>query len=599
MLRIPHTCVSRLQLRLVSAPRLLHSSIVQLNVTNVPPTSVPGSTLTRAPIENPTPVTPSTPNLSTSATSSTVSPPPPPPPKKKTHRFRSFVLLLTVVGAAVYGGGAWYALRNDNFHDFYTEFVPLGERIVMAIEEREFQRRFPNAGRKPLEQDLPRVTVHRGGATWKMVSEGDYKGPATGPHLSAVKAEKGKAEVKTEVVPKPASLLPPAATGTPAPTVTPPAPLVIKEQVMPKLPKVVFEGEIDPALDEVVKAINTVFTIVSKTGEVGPEEMGGLAASLGDVSKKFVSMKETFDKNLLETVEQQMLAAALQAEQATLAHNKKLIELDEKWKEGYFAERQRILETYKRRLTEELSKFSKVYDQRVKNEVTAAVIETEKKLSKSILDKVENERDSRLSQLQDVKSALDDLVAVSNDSEKFIASAEKTAQLQLALGSLANALSTPYTVPLGPYLAKIKELGGEDPLISAALAAVPVSAYDGVLTPAQLAARFKLIAPEIRSVSLVPDGAGVAGFFGSWVLSKLLLKKEGKPQGSDVESVLARAESALMEGQVMEAVAEVNSLDGWRKQLAADWLAEGRKRSEVEFLAQVLGEEGKLWQFEV
>ncbi|KAK9241055.1 mitochondrial inner membrane protein Mitofilin [Lipomyces kononenkoae] len=583
--------------------RFLHSSVVRLNVTNVPPTSVPGTTGPAAPIENPTPATPSTPNLSSSASSGTPPPPPPRPEQKKTYRLRNLILSVGLLGAIVYGGGVWLALQNDNFHDFYTEYVPFGERIVMIIEEREFQRRFPNAGRKPLEEDGPRVTVHRGGATWKMAGP-EYKGPSTGPHVSAVPKTKSdqKTEKQKEVIPAPAPATPgtaPASVATPAtaPEPTKPEPLVIKEKVLPKLPKFMFDGTIDPSLESVVTSINGLFAALTNSGEAGPEELGALAASLGEVSNKFVTVRAKYESELKENLNQQALVFAVQSEKQEQAYKQQLAVVDEKWREGYFEERQRIMDIYKKRLIAELKKFNQVYSARLRNEITAANAEKDRLFAEKVVETVESERDARLSKLQDLKAAFEDVTTLSAQVDKQLEIAEKTAELQLALGSLTNALQAPYPVPLGPIIARIKLVGGEDPLVVAAVAAVPSSAYDGVLTPAQLAARFKLLAPEIRKASLVPADAGLAGFFGSWLFSKLLWKKEGKPKGKDVESVLARAESALIEGQVVEAVREVNSLDGWRKKLAEDWLAEGRKRSEVEFLAQVLGEEGKVWQF--
>ncbi|KAK9451305.1 mitochondrial inner membrane protein-domain-containing protein [Limtongia smithiae] len=598
MLRITARSLRSGQFRaLQPTSRLFSYSIVRRDVKNTPPSSVPKEPAAPgSPIENPTPVTPSTPTVAPAevAAQATAAIPPPPPPKKK-RRFRNFLLTLMVLGTALYGGGAYASLNNDNFHDFFTEFVPFGEELVMLIEEREFQRRFPNAGRKPLEEDSSsRVTVQRGGATWKLMGD-EYKGPSSGPHMSAVaKVEPVK---ETVVVPAPAPL--PAAMTGGAVSTTLPEPLVIKEAVMPKLPKFVFDGTIDPALEGVVKAINTLFTALSKTGTAGPEELAGLAASLGEVSGRFVTVKEKYEADLQQALLTQVSVLAAQAETAALETQKQVSAVDEKWKEGFFAERQRILATYKKRLANELKKFTAIYTTKIKNEVMAANAEKDIEISKQVVEKVEAERAARLSQMAEIKAAFEDIVSLSHEADKLLEVSERTADLQLALGSLTNALMSPYPVPLGPIIQRIKAASEGDELILKALSAVPQSSYAGVLSHAQLAAQFKLIAPEIRKVSLAPVDAGVAGFAGSWLLSKLLWKKEGKPVGTDVESVLARAESALLEGQVEEAVREVNTLNGWRKKLAEDWLAEGRRRSEVEFLAQVLSEEGKIWQYKL
>ncbi|KAK9478475.1 mitochondrial inner membrane protein Mitofilin [Lipomyces japonicus] len=600
------------RLHVSSVPRFLHSSATQLNVTNKPPTSVPGTPPTpNVIVESPTPVTPATPNLSASSSaspsssaSSSSSSSSSSTPKKK-HRARNLIFSLTLLGALFYSGGIWYSLRNDNFHDFFTEYVPGGEQIVLYIEEREFQRRFPNAGKKALEDTSPRVTVRRGGATWKIITDQEYKGPASGPYVSAVAKKDDKVVKETTTAPAP-QLAKQSEEVKPVeekpaekkPTVeVPKEPLVVKEVVLPKLPKFVFDGKIDPSLEGVVESINQLFTVIRQSGNAGPAELKALADSLGEVSKRFVIVKDKSEADLKNLIEQQTLLFADQATKAASEHAKEVEAIEEKWKEGFFTERQRILNTFKKRLQVELNNVSRLYDSKINNEIVAASIEKDKEYSTKIFDLVENERNSRLSKLNEVKLALEEVVGLSDKVEKSLELADNTAKLQLAIGSLTNALLSPYPVPLGPIIGKIKQAGGSDPLIAAAVASVPVSAYGGVLSPAQLAARLRLLAPEIRKVSLVPDNAGVAGFFGSWILSKLLWKKEGRPVGNDVESILARAQSALGEGRVVEAVREINSLDGWSKKLADDWLTEGRKRSEIEFLAQVLGEEGKVLQF--
>lgn len=452
----------------------------------------------------------------------------------------------------------------------------------MMLEEREFQRRFPNAGRKPTSDDSPRVTIHRGGATWKVIGD-DYKGPSSGPHVSA-KTPAPKKEAVAAAVPAAENKR---------------EPLVVKEPVLPKLPKFVFDGKIDPSLEGVVTSINNLFVVLSKTGAAGPEELGSIAASLGQVSDKFVSVKAKYEADLKSASELQIQLLTNQVAADAEETKKQLAALDEQWKQGFFAERQRLVVTYKQRLTNELKKIGSLFDTKVKNEVLSTDALKDKEFALQVYDKVENERSGRLAKLGEVKKAFDEVVELSKEVDKLLDLSEKTADLQLALGALSNALATPYPVPLAPLLARIKVAAGDDPLVASVIEAFPRSAYQGVQSPQQLAASFRLIAPEIRKVSLVPEDAGVAGFAGSWLLSKLLWKKEGKPVGGDVESILARAETALMEGEVEQAVREVNSLDGWRKKLADNWLTEGRKRSEVEFLAQVLSEEGKIWQYRV
>ncbi|KAK9460014.1 mitochondrial inner membrane protein-domain-containing protein [Lipomyces oligophaga] len=572
MLRIPAARASS-RLRTVSTVRLLSSSSLRSNVNNIPPTSAPKQTPADAkPLTDPTPATPSTPSLSTSAAGAPAATAAP-----KKSRFRRFVYTTAFLTAVLYGSGVWFALNNDSFHDMFSEYVPFAETVIVFIEEVQFQRRFPSVARKAVEGDDKRVTIHRGGATWRLAgSEGSV------PYVSA------KSASSSSTTDAPAAPVKPAQIEAAKPLV-----------VLPKLPKFAFDGTVDPSIESVVKSINSLFAAISTKGTVDDSDLATLAASMGEVSTRFLAVKEEYEQELKKTIETQMTLLVEQAAKSQEEFQKAVLELEGKWKEAYYAERDRLATTYASRLKTELDSLEAVYNSKVKNEVLAIDAQKDAEFAKQVAEKVETERNGRLAKLAEVKKSYEETIVLSKEVDQLLDTAERTAELQLALGSLVNALAAPYAVPLAPLLARIKIAAGDDPLVSSVINAFPRSAYAGVLSPQQLAARFKQIAPEIRKASLVPENAGVAGFAGSWILSKLLWKKEGKPTGADVESVLARAESALLEGHVEQAVREVNMLDGWRKKLADDWLEEGRKRSEVEFLAQVLSEEGKVWQYRV
>lgn len=105
------------------------------------------------------------------------------------------------------------------------------------------------------------------------------------------------------------------------------------------------------------------------------------------------------------------------------------------------------------------------------------------------------------------------------------------------------------------------------------------------------------VAPRIRSVALVPadaPSAGVLAHLTSAALSPLLFKKSGPVDGSDINSVLARAEDRLVRSDLDGAARELNALEGWAGVLAKDWLKEARKRLEVEQAVEIVSTEAKL-----
>ena len=65
-------------------------------------------------------------------------------------------------------------------------------------------------------------------------------------------------------------------------------------------------------------------------------------------------------------------------------------------------------------------------------------------------------------------------------------------------------------------------------------------------------------------------------------LSPRLFARKGNVPGSDVASVVARADWHLERQDLDSAARELNQLHGWPKVLAADWLAAARKRLEVD-----------------
>jgi MICOS complex subunit MIC60 len=125
-------------------------------------------------------------------------------------------------------------------------------------------------------------------------------------------------------------------------------------------------------------------------------------------------------------------------------------------------------------------------------------------------------------------------------------------------------------------------LSHNDELVRSLIATIDPDAYsNGIATQADLASQFQNLSTELRKIALLPPDAGVAGHASSWLLSKILFRRKGYVRGDDVESRLARVEALLEGGKLEDATREVNSFDGWGRELSRDWLREARKRLEV------------------
>jgi mitofilin len=115
--------------------------------------------------------------------------PPPHPPPKPSRFFRRFFTTLIILTALGYGGGIYYARVNDNFHDFFTEYIPFGENAVLYFEEREFRKRFPKIANRP---STPRDTggtmniPSKSGVSWRVADDNKN---TSGRHANATKPD--------------------------------------------------------------------------------------------------------------------------------------------------------------------------------------------------------------------------------------------------------------------------------------------------------------------------------------------------------------------------------------------------------------------------
>ena len=131
----------------------------------------------------------------------------------------------------------------------------------------------------------------------------------------------------------------------------------------------------------------------------------------------------------------------------------------------------------------------------------------------------------------------------------------------------------------------------DDPVITAALDTLDSTDVPdtGIEPLKDLSAWFdSSVAPHVSAVALVPDqNAGLLSYLASSLVSKFQFKREGKVEGGDVLSVLARARYHLSERDLDSAARELNQLGGPSKELLKDWLDAARRRLEVEQALEV------------
>lgn len=148
--------------------------------------------------------------------------------------------------------------------------------------------------------------------------------------------------------------------------------------------------------------------------------------------------------------------------------------------------------------------------------------------------------------------------------------AEAQARREAAIAALDSALDAGE-----PFEAALPDLGEDVPEALARAANEGVGSLAALRETFPEAARAGLAAA--RSEGLVEDG-GVLGFLSG----QLSVRSTAPREGSDPDAVLSRAEAALAQGRLADALAEIDALPEAVRAAMADWIATARARAEAE-----------------
>jgi mitofilin len=530
-------------------------------------------------------------------------PPPPPAPKKKGffRRLRNFVFTLLVLGAIGFSGGVWYSRINDRFHDFFTEYIPFGEEAVLYLEELEFKQRFPNAPKgsvKPREGAQIRVPA-QSGASWRVAdSEPSTRLSSAGPTSGATPAT--DATVKpdppkvspTEPVPAPKPKEEALSKAEPAPAPvkkTSKTPEVNEPSKAPPLQPIDLMSLADarePVVQDLVHMLNDLILVINADGAHGKygTTINKAKDDIKKVGGKLNALKDKIEKKSADEVKSKMQEFDAAATELVSRVEKAMANQEAQWRQEFEDEMKKVRESYDERVKLVLDREQKLSEQKLQNQLLEQAIALKKEFTAEVKSHVEAERDSRLGKLDELAAAVKELEDLSLGWNSVVDSNLKTQQLHVAVESVRAKLeSATHPQPFIKELVALKEIAAEDSVVSSAIASINPSAYQrGIFTSSQLIDRFRKVAGEVRKASLLPDDAGVASHASSWVLSHVMFKKQGLPEGNDVESVLTRTQIFLEEGDLDAAAREMNGLEGWAKTLSKDWLLEVRKVLEVQ-----------------
>jgi mitofilin len=538
--------------------------------------------------------------------------PPPAAAPRKSGRFRRFLLYLILTSGFAYGGSVFLALKSDNFHDFFTEYVPYGEECVLYFEERDFYRRFPNASRHqnripaaPRDEGKSVTIPSKSGLSWKVSEEASGSDVSkSGPHMSSqahegqtkpeaatsqernaavfkAKEEKAKSTGEKETKPAPNKEEKPVSLDEPRqPAVSVSNIELLKAQ----------EGD-ETVVQELVKTFNDIVSVIS-----ADENAGKYSSPVAKAKEELQKIGEKISAIRTE-------AAKAAQEEIAKAHStfdesaRELIRRFEEmrnaevaqFREEFEAEREKLALAYQDKIKTELLRAQELAEQRLKNELVEQAIELNRKYVHEVKDLVEREREGRLSKLNELTANITELEQLTTGWSSVIDTNLKTQQLQVAVDAVRSSLERAEVPrPFVRELVAVKELAADDPVVDAAIASINPTAYQrGIPSTSMIVDRFRRVASEVRKASLLPEDAGIASHAASLVLSKVMFKKDGLAEGDDVESILLRTENLLEEGNIDAAAREMNGLQGWAKILSKDWMADVRRVLEVKQALEV------------
>ncbi|KAF2148696.1 hypothetical protein K461DRAFT_51713 [Myriangium duriaei CBS 260.36] len=534
----------------------------------------------------------------------------PPPPKKKSGRLRRFFTTLLVLGTLGYAGGVYYSLVNDNFHDFFTEYVPGGEDAVAYFEEREFRKRFPtrpvDVKSYPQVRGESKVTVTKqSGVTARAASKDNTSDLGKSGRHSSAKGdsepagsqkrgdESSKLASKNDAKTQPKKESAEQKSSEPAAQSTGPTPATSPEtsssltsspsSTTSLIDHVAVPNAAEPVVQAAVKMVNDLITAINNDPNATKygTTLAQAKTQLSSIIESISTLKQQIQHDAEEKVSNAHQQFDTAAKELVSRLEREMQEQELRWREEYESEREKISQSYQSKLSAELSSAEKLAEQRTQNALLEQQIALQRSFGRQVQDRVETERSGRLGKLEALSSSVEELERLTADWNSVISSNLATQHLHVALESVRAAIARyDHPTPFVSELSALKELANSNSVVDAAIASIPPAAYQrGLPSPAHLIDRFRRVATEVRKASLLPEDAGVASHAASAVLSRFVFSKksEGLPAGDDVEAVLTRTEVLLEEGDLDGAAREMNGLHGWAGVLSRDWVGECRR----------------------
>lgn len=172
-----------------------------------------------------------------------------------------------------------------------------------------------------------------------------------------------------------------------------------------------------------------------------------------------------------------------------------------------------------------------------------------------------------------VAQAETDLAAARAEAEALEQEARASAEAAASRAAL-NRVST--AIETGaPFADALGDLGGDLP------AALSSAAENGVATTAELTSDFPAAARAALAAARAEGVSDESGGLGGFLRNQFDVRSTAPQEGSSPDAVLSRAEAAIKEGRVADALAEIEALPEVARAEMTDWTAQATERADV------------------
>jgi len=356
------------------------------------------------------------------------------------------------------------------------------------------------------------------------------------------------------------------------------------------------------------------------SGQDAPRVLSTASQDLKNLAGRLEAIKSEKQAQLQQKLEAQAKEYGKILLDAERELHQRLDQQEENWKNTFEEERSKLTKSFQDKLAKELETQLALINERLDQEVISQGLEMQRRWMREIKSQVELEREGRWGRLAELEGCMKQLGRVTLDNEEYLEDHLRINQLWNAIRAIsAAAFESHAKVPLdhearalqrisdrsqrvnATTMADASDDGPAEDVISVALGTMPAGAIEaGVETLPSLTLWFKSsVYPRIQSASLLPVHGGLLSYITSHILSRFLFTNlaPDHPSSSipnDPITILNQVNSLLDLKDLNQAARLLNSLNGWPKVLAHDWLQAARKHLELHQAIQVIEAEATL-----